>query len=166
MASKAGLKKVTKTVRGKKGAVRRSYWVKAKDAVKSAGGFLNRNKGKIALGAAAAIGTGLAIHRRLKIDRRQAETRASGVRGLPSAQKTHEEFQKTRESIGQVGQAFAKTDKSLRRAKALNRRLRSENRRVGAATRQVEKGNLDGASNIMNREAHKNLRKKRNTNLN
>lgn len=156
MSSKAGLKKVTKTVRGKKGAVRRSYWVKAKDAAKSAGSFLNRNKGKIALGAAAAIGTGLAIHRRLKIDRRQAETR----------QKTHEEFQKARESIEQVGQAFAKNDKALRKAEALNRRLRSETRRVGAATRQVEKGDYGGASNIMNREAHKNLRKKRNTSLN
>ncbi len=32
MANRAGLRKVTKTVRGKKGAVRRSYWVKSQGA--------------------------------------------------------------------------------------------------------------------------------------
>ena len=34
--SRAGLKKVTKSVQGKRGTVRRSYWVKAQDAAKSA----------------------------------------------------------------------------------------------------------------------------------
>lgn len=59
MANRAGLRKVTKTVRGKKGSVRRSYWVKAtgavKGAAKDAGGFVARHKGKIA-GAAALAG--------------------------------------------------------------------------------------------------------------
>lgn len=54
MGSHAGLKKVVKSVRGKKGTVRRTYWVKAKDAVKGAGRFLNKHKGKIAAGAALA----------------------------------------------------------------------------------------------------------------
>lgn len=59
MANRAGLKKITKTVRGKKGAVKRSYWVKAKDAAKGVGGFLNRHKGKIAAGVGlAAAGYG------------------------------------------------------------------------------------------------------------
>lgn len=55
MGSRAGLKKVVKSVRGKKGTVRRTYWVKTKDAVKGAGRFLNKHKGKIA-GAALLAG--------------------------------------------------------------------------------------------------------------
>lgn len=62
-ANRAGLKKVTKTVRGKKGVVRRSYWVKANPNQKSGQrslrqegapkqGFLARHGGKLAVGAA------------------------------------------------------------------------------------------------------------------
>lgn len=70
MANRAGLKKVTKMVHGKKGNVKRSYWIKAKEGAKSvggkvagaaraAGGFLNRHKGKIAAGVGlAAAGYG------------------------------------------------------------------------------------------------------------
>lgn len=158
MASRAGLKKVTKTVRGKKGAVKRSYWVKAKDAAKGVGGFLNRHKGKI-LGAAALAGTAYLAHKRLQIDRRYEA----------SKQKTHEEVQKAREAIGQAGQArqqFDKNEKDLRRLRHESRWAKSEGRRLEAATRRVERGDMEGASNIMNREAHKNLRKKRNTKLN
>lgn len=56
MASKAGLRKVTKTVRGKKGVVKRSYWVRAKQSVKNAGTFALRHKGKILGGVALAAG--------------------------------------------------------------------------------------------------------------
>jgi len=38
MANRAGLRKVTKTVRGKKGSVKRSYWVKSQGAAKASGG--------------------------------------------------------------------------------------------------------------------------------
>ena len=59
MSGHAGLTKVTKNVRGKKGMVRRSYWVRGKDAVKAGakklGSFVSRHKGKIA-GAAALAG--------------------------------------------------------------------------------------------------------------
>lgn len=59
MSGHAGLTKVTKSVKGKKGMVRRSYWVRGTDAVKSGakklGSFVNRHKGKIA-GAAALAG--------------------------------------------------------------------------------------------------------------
>jgi len=70
MANRAGLKKVTKMVHGKKGNVKRSYWIKAKEGAKSvggkvagaaraAGGFLKRHKGKIAAGVGlAAAGYG------------------------------------------------------------------------------------------------------------
>lgn len=58
--ARAGLKKVTKTVRGKRGTVRRTYWVKS--AAQKVGGFLNRHKGKIAAGAALA-GAGLLASR-------------------------------------------------------------------------------------------------------
>ncbi len=52
MANRAGLKKVTKTVRGKKGAVRRSYWVKSQGAANkpmTAGGFVKKHAGKLAV---------------------------------------------------------------------------------------------------------------------
>lgn len=58
MSGHAGLTKVTKNVKGKKGMVRRSYWVRGTDAVKSGakklGSFANRHKGKIAAAAALA----------------------------------------------------------------------------------------------------------------
>jgi len=48
MANRAGLKKVVKTVRGKKGTVKRSYWVKAGNVAKTVG--------KVALAGAAVAG--------------------------------------------------------------------------------------------------------------
>lgn len=64
MANRAGLKKVTKTVRGKHGSVRRSYWVRGTEAVKGAAkkvrAFVGRHKGKIAAGAALAGAAALA----------------------------------------------------------------------------------------------------------
>jgi len=57
-SSRAGLKKVTKVVRGKRGSVKRTYWVKAQQAAKGAGSFLSRHKGKIAAGAAL-VGAGI-----------------------------------------------------------------------------------------------------------
>lgn len=58
MGSRAGLKKVVKSVRGKKGVVRRTYWMRASAAAKGAGSFLSRHKGKIAAGAAL-VGAGI-----------------------------------------------------------------------------------------------------------
>ena len=61
---RSGLKKVTKSVRGRKGMVRRSYWIKAKEGAKSIGRTLWKHKGKIATGfAGAAIATGIYLHR-------------------------------------------------------------------------------------------------------
>ena len=54
--NRSGLKKVTKTVRSKRGSVRRSYWVKAQESVKSAGQKIWRNKGKLALAGAVIAG--------------------------------------------------------------------------------------------------------------
>lgn len=62
--SRAGLKKVVKSVRSKKGSARRTYWVKAQEAAKGAGRFLNRHKGKIATGAALVGAAALAAHNR------------------------------------------------------------------------------------------------------
>lgn len=78
MANRAGLKKVTKTVRGKKGAVKRSYWVKAKGAVK---GWANRHPvaaqlGKKALVAGAIMGGAAILHNRGKL--RNAAVQAGG----------------------------------------------------------------------------------------
>lgn len=63
MANRAGLRKVVKTVRGKHGAVRRSYWVRAQEAGKS---LIRKHGGKIAAGAllGAALLAGHALSRR------------------------------------------------------------------------------------------------------
>ena len=58
MAGKAGLRKVTKTVKGGK---RRSYWVKAKEAVS---GFAKNHGKKILAGAVLAGGAALAYKHR------------------------------------------------------------------------------------------------------
>lgn len=62
MANRTGLKKVVKTVRGKKGTVKRSYWVKAQGAASKAGGFVKKHAGKIA-GAAAVVGGAYLAHK-------------------------------------------------------------------------------------------------------
>lgn len=85
MGSHAGLKKVVKTVRGKKGVVKRTYWMRATEKAKAAGRgiqkgakatgkFLGKHKGKIAA-AAALTGAYLA------------------VRGAQHVKKTHIGFQ-------------------------------------------------------------------------
>lgn len=60
---RSGLRKITKSVRGKKGSVRRSYWVKAKEGAKGIGQKLWQNKGKLAL-AGAAVAGGLYLRHR------------------------------------------------------------------------------------------------------
>lgn len=81
MANRAGLRKVVKTVRTKKGVARRSYWVRATDAVKSgaraAGGFAGRHKGAIAAGVLAAGLIGLNAY-----GHRQAGTTNTGAYAL------------------------------------------------------------------------------------
>jgi len=110
--ARAGLKKVQKTVRGKHGTVKRNYWVKSNPKeVKARGlrnqgevpkkpGFLRRNAGKIAIGAAA---VGLLALNRHKIGgalkgmaeaRRQAKSgEGNGFRG----NEAHGIFAKARE---------------------------------------------------------------------
>ena len=78
MHSKSGLKKVTKSVRGRKGMVRRSYWIKAKEGAKSIGRTLWKHKGKIATGfAGAAIATGIYLHKRKVYAAKNAEIKAA-----------------------------------------------------------------------------------------
>ena len=62
MGSRAGLKKVTKSVRGKHGTVRRTYWVNAKQATSK---FLRRHGKKIAVvaGTAALAGSAYLAHK-------------------------------------------------------------------------------------------------------
>lgn len=78
MANRAGLRKVVKTVRTKKGVARRSYWVRGTDAVKAgaraAGGFVGRHKGAIAAGVLAAGLIGLNAY-----GHRQAGTTNTGA---------------------------------------------------------------------------------------
>lgn len=64
--ARAGLKKVVKSVRGKHGTVRRTYWVKSnlKQTEQKGPGFLRRHAGKLVAGAALA---GLAYANRNKL---------------------------------------------------------------------------------------------------
>lgn len=71
------LKKVVKTVRGKRGSVRRTYWVHANEPPKKQG-FLRRHAGKLLAGAAIA---GLAIANRHKL--------AGAARGAGLALSAH-----------------------------------------------------------------------------
>ena len=76
---RSGLKKVTKTVRGKKGPVRRSYWVRAKEGAGRAAGhvkqFAKDHTGKIIAGAA--IATGIYLHKRKVNAAKNAEMSAA-----------------------------------------------------------------------------------------
>lgn len=84
MPNRAGLKKITKTVRGKKGVVRRSYWVRGKTAVGGAvrkvGNFVNRHHRKF-LGAAALVGGAALAYKH----------RAKFQHGAELLKKAHEE---------------------------------------------------------------------------
>jgi len=75
---RAGLKKVVKTVRGKRGTVRRAYYVKANEAPKKQG-FLSRHKGKIAAGALALGAAALASRHRLALKGAYHGARAAHV---------------------------------------------------------------------------------------
>lgn len=52
--TKAGLRKVVKTVRSKNGTARRSYWVKGAEKAKRVAKFIGKHSGKIATGVAVA----------------------------------------------------------------------------------------------------------------
>jgi len=66
--NRSGLKKVTKTVRGRKGSVLRSYWVKAKEGARHASGRVKRfakdHGAKVITGAALGAGAMLAYKHR------------------------------------------------------------------------------------------------------
>lgn len=88
--ARAGLKKVIKTVKGKKGSARRAYWVKSDpNAGKKKPGFLRRHAGKI-LGAAALAGLAYAAHKS-----GVAGAARSGVRGAREAWHKEALAQKT-----------------------------------------------------------------------
>ncbi len=104
MSNRAGLRKVTKTVRGSKGAVRRSYWVKAKS-------FASRHKRKIALGFAGgvlgAVATGLAIRKGI-LNRQtskfhyDSEKVKESIRNTVGRSGPHYDIPKAKETIDRV----------------------------------------------------------------
>ncbi len=94
MPNRAGLKKVTKTVRGKRGAVRRSYWVRAKATTSKVVGAINRNKGKIALtalGTFAVVAGASRIHAGFRAAQRGVKfaKAAQQAQWLPDAVQAH-----------------------------------------------------------------------------
>ena len=79
MTNRSGLRKITKSVRGRKGSVRRSYWVRAKEGASRAAGhvkqFAKDHTGKIIAGAA--IATGIYLHKRKVNAAKNAEMSAA-----------------------------------------------------------------------------------------
>ncbi len=88
MANRAGLKKVTKTVKGKKGSVVRTYWVKTKEGAKAAGRFINKHKGKIAGAAALTAAAALAYKHRGSLNREGLKKAGDAVKGAAESVKT------------------------------------------------------------------------------
>ncbi len=121
-----GLKRVVKTVRGKHGSVKRTYWVKAnpKEASKRQGkgakepGFLRRNAGKLALGAVALAGTAYLARKRLS-GSGHTKLLGSGSAAHSGASNPESPFQKARA-------AFREKTKTHREG------LRNYRRTVGA----------------------------------
>lgn len=153
MANRAGLKKVTKTVRGKKGVVKRSYWVRAKEGVKN---FVKKHPTavKVGLGAAGALAAGLAIRKGIRLDRRVAA----------SKQQTYDAVMKAKEAIGTARKTSednaTRLDRAQRQRDAESRRIKSMDRRVSAAAARASRGDHSGAVNILMRQSHLNRKRK------
>lgn len=69
--NRSGLRKVTKTVRGKHGSTRRSYWVKAASAAKRVANFTAKHRKGIAAGVAL-VGLGYGIYKARNFNQNKA----------------------------------------------------------------------------------------------
>ena len=143
-----GLKRVVKTVRGKHGSVKRTYWVKAnpKEASKRQGkgakepGFLRRNAGKLALGAAALAGTAYMALRGAQYvkDRAQHKPAHEGAAPVRDTEKAANNAARhaTRNAVDRAKQAAADMAHASKRAASLRRqtwggtRFHKQNRRL------------------------------------
>lgn len=139
MANRAGLRKVTKSVKGKKGTVQRSYWVKASSAVKgaakSAGKFIGKHKGKIAAGAGLALGAA-AAYKGIKTARAYKSagmgTYGSFVRNVAGGLKDRAKGAAERGAHGVVGVA-------AKAHKAVSTRMEQRAHRKAAASAEMPK---------------------------
>lgn len=91
---RSGLKKVTKTVRGKRGLVKRSYWVRAKTSASKVARAAGRHKGKIALatlGTFAIIAGAGRAHARFRASERSVKftKAAQQAQWMPDAVQAH-----------------------------------------------------------------------------
>lgn len=131
MSGHAGLTKVTKNVKGKKGMVRRSYWVRGSNAVKAGakklGGFVNKHKGKIAAAAALAGAAYLGVKHGSKIT-----GAVSGLRGALA-------------KTGAYNKALGSKHKDLEAAFGVHGRARAVHAAVGAIRGAREGAKADKA---------------------
>lgn len=127
MSGHAGLTKVTKNVKGKKGMVLRSYWVRGSNAVKAGakklGGFVNKHKGKIAGVAALAGATYLGVKHGSKISGAIGGAR----RGLANANKLagmfHTTASRKEKAVGIIGGAALGARKGAKADSARTERI-------------------------------------------
>ena len=137
MSGHAGLTKVTKNVKGKKGMVRRSYWVRGKDAVKAGakklGGFVSKHKGKIAAAAAIAGGAYLGVKHGHKIS--GAYHGAKKGLGVVNAiaSRFHDKATRKEKAIGIIGGAMSGISKGAKADNARMESIRSAPSRARAA---------------------------------
>lgn len=153
---RSGLKKVTKSVRGKHGTVKRSYWVRATEkakvvgrgiqkGAKVTGKFLSKHKGKIAVGAALA-GTYLALRGAQYVkgtgsttaSRAQHKSAHKGAAPVRDTEKTANNAARhaTRNAVDHAKRAAAEVAHAGKRAASLRRqtwggtRFHKQNRRL------------------------------------
>ena len=137
MSGRAGLRKVVKTVKGKKGTVRRSYWVRSAPSGPAGArtlrraqspqreSFLKRHAGKIAAGAALLGAAALHKHKLTGaahgVQRSLSKTKGSAVERATkafSAAKRGYESQRGKDRIDAFTKRLAPGVKSAKRASA------------------------------------------------
>jgi len=132
---RSGLKKVTKSVRGKHGMVKRSYWVRAGEkskvigrgiqkGAKVAGKFLGKHKGKIAAGAALAGTAYMALRgAQYAKDRAQHKPVHEGAAPVRDTEKAANNAARhaTRNAVDRAKQAAADMAHASKRAASLYR---------------------------------------------
>jgi hypothetical protein len=131
--ARAGLKKVIKTVKGKRGSARRAYWVKSDpNAGKKKPGFLRRHAGKI-LGAAALVGGAYLAHRA------GATAAAKGaVRGTLSAYRDAKAMRSASGPKIGVGEKISGAMAAVRHGGAAGAREATRSHYEGIASRHTE----------------------------
>ncbi len=132
MANRAGLKKVQKTVKGKKGTVRRTYWVKANN-------FVSNHKVKTAIGFAGAVAVaGFALSRHPNVKKK-----LSGWIRHRTDQKAYAKARGEKTSVDYTGFRFWK-ENQIRKERSAGENFAARQDRIFGSQPAVPKIFKDG----------------------